>query len=139
MDLRKAGGKLIVRLDEGDEVVASVKKACKEHHVQYAHFSGIGACRSAEISHFDTLENKYHSRKLAGMLEIVTLTGNVTTVENDPFVHAHIALGMNDFSILGGHLVEAIINPACEIVIDPLPITVGRKLDSKSGLKLQQF
>jgi uncharacterized protein len=139
MDLRKAGGRIILRLDAGDEVVASVKKACIAQDVHYASFSGIGACRIAEISHFDTLENRYHNKLLEGMLEIVSLAGNVTTVENEPFVHAHIALGTGDFSVLGGHLVEATVNPACEIIINPLPITVGRKKDSKSGLKLQEF
>jgi predicted DNA-binding protein with PD1-like motif len=139
MELRKAGSQLIIRLDSGDEIAASLRKACIEHHVQYAHFSGIGACRSAEISHFDTKEKKYHSKKLEGMLEIVSLSGNITTVDNEPFVHAHIALGLTDFTVLGGHLVRAEINPTCEIILSPLPMEVGRKLDEKSGLRLQRL
>jgi len=136
MEVRKAGGGLIIRLDTGDEIVASLKKACRELPANFAHFSGIGACRSAEISHFDTLEKKYNSRKLAGMLEIVSLTGNIATVGNEPFVHAHIALGLPDFSVLGGHLVSAEISPACEIILEQLPLSVGRRQDAESGLKL---
>ncbi|MFH0885290.1 MAG: PPC domain-containing DNA-binding protein [Candidatus Micrarchaeota archaeon] len=139
MELRRAGSQLIIRLDEGDEIVASLKKACKEQLVHYAYFSGIGACRSAEISHFDTKEKKYHSKKLKGMLEIVSLTGNITTVDNEPLIHAHIALARTDFSVQGGHLVNAEINPTCEIILNPLPIVVGRRFDEKSGLKLQKF
>jgi len=139
MEVRKAGGRLIIRLDAGDEIVASLKKACRELPAHYAHFSGIGACRSAEISHFDTKEKRYSTRKFGGMLEIVSLCGNITSVDNEPFVHAHIALGLPDFSVLGGHLVSAEISPACEIILEQVPLAVGRKQDAESGLKLQSF
>ena len=139
MECKSCENCIILRLDKGDEIVASMEKACAGQPVRYAHFSGIGACRKAEIAHFDTREKKYHSKKLEGTLEILSLSGNITIADGRPFVHAHIVLGLPDFSVQGGHLVSAEVNPTCEIVLRPLPADVKRRLDERCGLKLQQF
>ncbi|MFZ5500393.1 MAG: PPC domain-containing DNA-binding protein, partial [Candidatus Micrarchaeota archaeon] len=121
MDYRRAPDKrLNIRLDAGDELVASLKGICAKEGITNAVFFGIGACRKADIGHYDTAKKSYHNKTLEGMMEIVSLTGNVSISEDAPLVHAHIALGLADFSVQGGHANRVEIDPTCEIVLMPL-------------------
>ncbi|MBI5223655.1 DNA-binding protein [Candidatus Micrarchaeota archaeon] len=139
MDYIKGQGTVIVRLDDGDEIVESIKKICKEEKIQSAHVSAIGAAKKVEISHYNTIEKKYNVIKLQGMLEIVSLSGNVSILNNEPNAHLHIILSMEDYSTRAGHLMKAEAYPTCEIVILPLGAKIERVHDDKTGLNLMAF
>jgi hypothetical protein len=139
MDYRRSRERIVLRLDEGDEIIASLKSVCRKENVESAFVNGIGAARKAEIAHFDTKEKKYNSKKFEGMLEIVSLSGNIALLEGGPIPHLHIAISMHDFSTVSGHLMSAEIHPTCEIVIVPYNIRIERKFDGKTGLNLQSF
>ncbi|MCI0504338.1 DUF296 domain-containing protein [Candidatus Micrarchaeota archaeon] len=140
MEYRRKGEMLAIRLDEGDEIAGCLRIVCAKEGIRSAYFSGIGACREAEISHYDTKMNAYHNKKLDGMLEILSLIGNVTdSGQGEPLVHAHIVLGLCDFSVSGGHLVSAEINPTAEISMHVRDIRIGRTRDNRSGLNIQRF
>jgi hypothetical protein len=49
METRQFGKKIIVRLDPGDEVVASLMAVCLEYDVQLGTISGIGAVNRAVV------------------------------------------------------------------------------------------
>lgn len=140
MDYRKApDGKVNIRLDPGDEIIASLRDICSREGIPNAVFWGIGACRKADIGHYDPEKKEYRNKRLEGKIEILSLTGNVTMAESAPLIHAHIALGLQDFSMQGGHVNMAEVNPTCEIVLMPIEGKVERGFDEKAGLKLQRL
>jgi len=140
MEYRRIMDTLAIRLDEGDEIAGCLRIVCVKEGIRSASFAGIGACSLAEISHFDTKMKAYHNKKLEGMLEILSLSGNVTdTGGGEPLVHAHIVLGHPDFSVAGGHLIRAETKPTCEISMHIRDIRIVRAHDEGSGLKLQGF
>lgn len=139
MECRKSGDSVAIRLDPGEEIVGKVTGFCASEGIGCAVVSAIGACREAEISHFDTIKKGYHSKKLEGMLEIVSLSGNICRLGSEPVLHAHIALGLPDFSIQGGHLVRAVVDPTCEISMRIIDIGLKRERDEGTGLNLQRF
>lgn len=138
MQYRK-GQALNIRLDEGDEIIESLMDICSREKIENAVFWGIGACRKADIGHYDPENKEYHSKTLEGKMEIVSLTGNVTIVDSAPLIHAHIALGLQDFSMQGGHVNSVEVNPTCEIVLLPIEGKLEREFSEKAGLKLQKF
>jgi len=129
-------GTFVIRLDQGDEIIGSLKSICRKEKVESALVSGLGACRKAEIAHYDTKEKRYHNKKFEGMIEIVSLTGNMASLKGEPIAHLHAALGLADFSVVGGHVVSMEVNPTCEIAITPLHTKIERSFDEKSGLNL---
>ncbi len=141
MQYRIGKSVIAIRLDPGDEIAASLLGVCRKEKIGCALFSGIGACRKAEIGHYDTARKKYDSKILNGMLEIVSLNGNVTSKEDGgPAIHAHISLAPSGFGVIGGHLVSAEINPTCEIIMIPIAgLEITREKDEESGLSLQKF
>lgn len=138
MQYRNNGKEIVVRLDEGEEIVSSLQSICKIEEVESALITGIGAAKQAEIGNWNPESREYSVKKIEGSLEIVSLNGNLTLLEDEPMVHLHIVLGTSDFSTKSGHLLNAIVCPTCEIVL--LPITkITREKDNKTRLNLQKF
>jgi predicted DNA-binding protein with PD1-like motif len=124
----------IVRLDAGEKIVETLKALCERDAIGAGFFSGLGAVDEAEIGHFDPASNDYTWIRLSGPYEIVSLYGNITTVEGKPFIHAHIALGDNTFAVRGGHLKEAEVSVTCEITLTRFRDDIGRTKDAATGL-----
>ncbi len=124
----------------GEELIAGFAAALTELKVGAGVFAGIGAVSEAEIGHFDPVSKEYHKETLSGAIEIVSLTGNVSRVEDGSvLVHAHAALSLKDMSMRGGHLFRAVIMPTCEISLRVLKGSIERRLIPELGLKLWQI
>jgi len=128
------GATYVVRLDAGERIVETLKTLCERDVIGGGFFNGLGAVGEAEIGYFDPGSNAYAWVKLPGPSEIVSLYGNITTVDGKPFIHAHIALGDNTFAVRGGHLKEAVVSVTCEITLTRFRDEIGRTKDAGSGL-----
>lgn len=128
------GSQYVVRLDAGERIVETLKALCERDAIGGGFFHGLGAVGGAEIGHFDPDANEYGWARLSGPYEIVSLYGNITTVDGRPFIHAHIALGDAAFAVRGGHLKEAVVSVTCEITLTRFRDEIGRTKDEGSGL-----
>ncbi len=72
-------------------------------------------------------------------MEIANLTGNVSELDGNVYLHLHVTLGRCDYSALAGHLLTATINGACEIVITKYPGTLERYHNANIGLNMYLF
>ncbi|MBI5047298.1 DUF296 domain-containing protein [Candidatus Micrarchaeota archaeon] len=135
------GNGVVIRLKEGEDINEAVKQIAKKENILSGIVTGLGAAKLAEIAHWNTKKKKYSTKTLKGMLEIVSLNGNITrdSENGEPICHLHIILGKEDFSVIAGHLVRSEVNPTCEIFILPLKTKIERKFDTKTGLKLQKL
>jgi predicted DNA-binding protein with PD1-like motif len=90
MDFQKIKMGYLIRLDEDEEVLSSIKDFCTQKKIYSASISGLGAAKSAEIAHYDTKEKKYYTKKLEGMLEVVFLVGNISKLKKCTYgTHTH--------------------------------------------------
>jgi len=64
------------------------------------------------------------------------MTGNITTMEDEVYLHCHITLGDQKMRAIAGHLVEGTIAATCEIVLISLDGKINRKHDEFTGLNL---
>lgn len=133
------GQVLAIRLDIGEEIVASILKAAHEYRVSSGTVSGLGAVRSAEIGLFDPTDRQYHKTTITQPLEIASLTGNLSTKDGVPYAHLHIVLGDVHGSAFGGHLSAAIVSATAEIFIQILPDIIERAFSNDIGLNLMVF
>lgn len=69
-------------------------------------------------------------------VELVSLIGDVALNNGKPQVHAHIVVARQDGSAHGGHLLEALVRPTCEVVLTENPRHLQKQLDPESGLAL---
>jgi hypothetical protein len=75
---------------------------------------------------------------------MLSINGNVTLKDNEPFVHAHALFSYldenNNSHIIGGHLKKAEILLTGEIVINPISNkTISRKKDDTTGISIWNF
>lgn len=128
------GSQYIVRLDAGERIVETLKALCERDAIGGGYFHALGAVGEAEIGHFDPTANEYDWVRLEGPYEIVSLHGNITTVDGKPFLHAHIALADNAAAVRGGHLKEAVVSVTCEVALVRFRDEIGRMKDEANGL-----
>ena len=124
----KTGDVLAVRLDPGEEIIASVLKIAKDEDIRFAEISAIGAVGRAVFGLYDLGEQKYHS--------LVSLNGNLSRKDGEPYLHLHAAFADEKGAVIGGHLNEAVISATCEMFIKIFDIDMGRRISEQTGLNI---
>ncbi len=120
---------LVVRLEDGENVherLSSLGLAAG------AVIGGIGMLRDVTLSYWTGKE--YRQFHVEGPAELLSLQGNFSLKEGEPFVHLHAVLGLEDGSVRGGHLMDATVNETNEIVIRKLEGVVMERRQEPSGL-----
>ena len=130
----------MLRLDPGEEIVASLTRLVEQEQVQLGSVTAIGAANDVTIGIFSTQEKQYHARRYQGDYEISALVGNVTRKEGAPYLHLHITIG-NPVTgeVHAGHLTSATISATLELFLQVWDGQVGRKFSDQVGLNLFRF
>jgi len=136
MQTKKVGNKILLRLDKDDEIVASIKAVCSENGVKFGFVTGIGGLKHVIFSFYDRTSLEYVDTELNEDLELTSLLGNVARKDGEVVTHLHVTLGKEDLSIVGGHLVSAVISVTGEIWIEVLEDGFERKFNEEFGLNL---
>ncbi len=139
MEYRRFGDKYVVRLNKGEEILESLKKLCKDENIKLGRVTGIGATNKATVGLFNVETKEYHSTELTGDMEITNISGNISQMNGEVYLHLHITVCDEENRAFGGHLNSAVISATCEIIIDVIDGTVDRKFDEESGLNLIKF
>ncbi len=139
MIYKKFNNKYIVRLNVGEDIVESVKKFAQEQNIKFGTVTGIGAVNKAKIGLFNTETKEYQSTILEEDMEIISLAGNITEMNGEPYIHLHIALANSEHNVKAGHLNMAVISSTGEIIIEAIDGYVDREFDDDIGLNLLKF
>ncbi|WP_432666217.1 PPC domain-containing DNA-binding protein [Wukongibacter baidiensis] len=140
MEFKRFGNKVVMRIDRGEEVVETIKEFCTDQKITLGSISGLGAADRIKVGAFNVEKQKYHSIEFSGSdYEITNLTGNISTMDGETYLHLHITLSDHDMRAFGGHLNEAVISGTCELVIDIIDGIVDRKFNDEVGLNLYKF
>ena len=138
MKYQKTGEQYLIALERGEEVIATLTTFCAQQDIANGFLHGLGAVEKVQIGYYDLGTREYVFRNEPGIFEVASMTGNVALVEGKPFIHAHAVLSRCDETCecIGAHIKEAYVAVTLEILLQPLPLTVGRTLNEDIGLKL---
>lgn len=139
MEYSQFGSKYVVRFDKGEEVVATLTTFCKEQGIKLGSVSAIGAANDIKLGLFNTSEKNYHATTLTGDYEITSITGNISTLNKEVYLHLHITVSNHDLQVYGGHLNSVVISATCEMIIDVIEGEVDRAFSEEIGLNLLKF
>lgn len=144
MEYKKFGETYYIRIDRGDEVIASILEVCRKESVPSAIFSGIGGCSCAELQVFIPEKGAFETETIEGMLELVSLNGNIMLGENNqPYFHAHALFAFKEdgrHSIAAGHLKSTTVRYTAEIELRPtIGGIIARKFDPETGTGFWDF
>lgn len=126
----------IIRLIRGEKIIETLTQFCKKENIHAGVFHGIGAVENPELGYYHLDTKEYEFRTIEKMLEIVSLTGNVALVDDEPFLHIHTVVSDDTFTTYGGHLKEGTVGATCEVYLTNFGIDIEREFDEETGLKL---
>jgi uncharacterized protein len=136
MEYKRFGNKVVVRIDKGEEIIDSIKTICKELNIMLGSIVGIGATNKITIGLLNTQTKKYQSKEFIGDHEITSLNGNITTLNNEVYLHIHATVGTIEHKTVSGHLTAAVISATFEGIIDIIDGKVPREFNDTVGLNL---
>ncbi|WP_297436342.1 PPC domain-containing DNA-binding protein [Thermococcus sp.] len=129
------GRNFLFRVPEGEELLKFINEFAKKNNVLIGTVSAIGSLKNPRIGYFDEEAGEYKVIELTGAYELVSLAGNISLKDGEPFAHIHVALGDSDGMIYGGHLVEGEVFVAEIFIQELLGELLERKL-KENGLAL---
>ena len=140
MEFRKFGDTYVVRLDRGEEIIASLTELCAKENIVLGSIEGLGAADHVVVGLYNVGKKEYHKTEFNGPMEITVLTGNVSRKDGEVYLHIHINLCDEQMRLLGGHLTECRISATCDLFVRSIPGQVNRRFDADDvGLNLYEF
>ena len=144
MEYRKFGDAYYVRLDRDDEIISSILEICEVEQIASATFSGIGGCKEAQIQTFVPELGAFETRVYSGMLELVSLMGNVISGDEGELIsHAHASFAYKDgdeHCLAAGHVKFITVLYTAEIELRPVVGgVIGKKFDPDTGTGFWEF
>ena len=136
MRSKKIDNTYILRLDTGEEISDVLKKFCADNNIKTGIISGIGSAGYAKLALFDYDTRKFFFKEVDGTHEICSLTGNISRMDNDAYLHMHISLADKEFKTTGGHLAACRVASTCEIMITCIDGEAERIFSEQVGLNI---
>ena len=138
-EFRKLDNTYGVRLNKGAEIITAIKDFCSSNNIKVGTVQGIGAINSVTFGFFNPKTKQYNEKVFEGSREITSLLGNISTKNEETYLHLHMNTSGEDYNTIGGHLINATISLTGEIFITPINGTVEREFCEKTGLNLLSF
>lgn len=128
---------ILCQLPYGSDLLDQMTAIVRREGITLGRIHALGATTHARVAYYDQATKVYNPLDFPGGMEIVTLHGNVSLRDGEPFVHAHILLGDPKGNVVGGHLLQGTTLFACELFIDELAgPALERARDDRTGLFL---
>ena len=135
-----ADGRYLLSLDNHAEITAALAAFCEEKNIRSGIVGGIAAISEATFRFLDPATKQYVDKTFAEQMEVTCLTGNLSRKDGKPYLHIHVTASRRDYSCIGGHLLTARVNGACELYVEDYGLEgVGRRFDPETGLNLYDF
>lgn len=127
----------VLIFDKGDEIVTELDAFADAHALAASSFKAIGALASARLGWYDPDAKDYKvAADLDEPLELLSLIGDVGSLNGKPVVHPHAVVGRRDGTTVGGHLLHSIVGPTCELFLTEYPAHLVKEHDDRFNLDL---
>lgn len=133
---KNTGRVIVVRLEPGEDILKSIEKIVAENRLLSGHLSLIGAVSKVHLGYFDLEESSYKDFIVDEDLEIAACVGNISRLNEEYVVHAHVVASDETGKCYAGHLMEGCtVSVTIEIVITEFA-EMHRARDERTGLNL---
>ena len=126
----------VIVLAKGDEVMSGLTDFARENKVTSASFTAIGAFSRATVAWFDDSRKEFKLIPIKQQVELVSMIGDITLVNDKPAVHTHVSVASSDGTVRGGHVISAFVFPTLELFMTVYPTPLHKQPDEATGLEL---
>ncbi len=133
-------GRYLLSVDNHCEITEALAAFCEEKQIKSGIVGGLAAISEATFRFLDPATKQYVDRTFAEQMEVTCLTGNISRKDGKTYLHIHVTASRRDYTCIGGHLLTARVNGACELYVEDYGLEgVGRRFDPETGLNLYDF
>ena len=136
MKVASDGSRWLVRCEVGEILPTALTDLAAKQDWNSASLTGIGGVRHVRLAYYDLQERRYLTFDVDGIVELVSMVGNLSRLDGKPLWHVHAAVADREGNVRGGHLVSLEVAITVECWINPSSLPVNRKADDHSGLNL---
>ncbi len=109
---------IFIRMDDGEDFYKTLYEVIRKFNVDSGLiFGGTGMLQDFEIGWFSDKTKEYENLKVTIPYELLSLNGNISIKDGDPFAHIHASLGGPGKGVIGGHLFGAKVYNTVEMAI----------------------
>lgn len=127
----------VVVLDPGEETVGALLAFAREQAMTAASLTAIGAFEKAVVGWFDLQAKSYRRIAVDTQSEVLSAIGDIAADDGGAAsLHLHAVLGLSDGQTRGGHLLEGIVRPTLEVMIQESPAFLRRRRRAELGIAL---
>jgi uncharacterized protein len=127
----------LIRFFHRENVISGLTEIAQSLGITAGWVNGLGALAQAELGYYEIESRTYRRLAIEEDVEITSLVGNVSWVDDSAFFHLHATLGKKDFSTVAGHLFQGTAGATVEIALFSFPgIRLERRRDEEIGLNL---
>lgn len=126
----------LLRFDREEELIASLQEYCQKETVPAASFQALGAAGELTLAYYNLTDKVYEDHDVKEDVEILSILGNIATMDEKIIIHAHGVFGKKDLQTIGGHIKKLIVSATCEVSLTLLPGILLRAYDKETGLNL---
>lgn len=135
MQSKEIDNLIIARLFPGEDLQEKLQEICQKHKVKTAIIlSGIGQLKKFKLGYFKN-KGDYTPEFFSKPHEMISLSGIISKQGDNYESHLHISLGDENKRVIGGHLIEGIVEITNEIVLLKSDILLQRKTEEITGLR----
>ncbi len=98
--------------------------------------SGIGGVSEVKLAYYDLPKREYLTFDIEGIVELVSLNGNLTELDGRPFWHFHAIVADKTGRTFGGHLMSCKVALTIEVAVWSMEKKYTRTLEESTGLRL---
>ncbi len=139
MQSARYGDHYVLRLDEGEQAVATLRSFLVQHGVLGGYFLAWGGFSRLTLKYYGIEEHTFYERDLERQVEVVSLLGNIACMDGEPVIHAHMTVGDANYATYSGHLGEGTVRPMLEVFVTAFPGALRRVWDAARGLAVLQL
>jgi uncharacterized protein len=136
MKYLRSDNRYIVRFEVGEKLPEKLVELARMHGWQSGSIMGLGSVKNVVLGYYDLAKKEYVNFKVDGVVEVVSLNGNLSLVDGTQFWHLHVCVGDHAGTIRGGHLMSMEVAITVECWIFPSNHAITRTRDEESGLNL---
>jgi uncharacterized protein len=129
-------GRFLVRFEVGEKLPDGLLELAKKHKWGTASITGLGAVKGVTLAYYDLPARKYINHPIDGIVELVSLVGNLAHFNDAPIWHLHCSVADEHGNLRGGHLVTLEVAVTVECWIHPGTAQAVRRYDDAAGLNL---
>lgn len=108
--------------DPGDEALDGLAGFARDQKLRDASFTAIGGFEHVSLGFYNEETQGFDPVHVADeQVEVLSFLGEISWLNDDTHVHAHVVLGRRDGTTRGGHLLRGIVRPILIVTLAEAP------------------